>query len=312
MKKQNSPLNQGIIIKKKKRKPIKNKKIKKANIFNDVLKGGKHNPPDNNKLNYEYPHPHQYSYKNKNRDSLTIKRKKKRKKGLGGGLGWDDGTRERKRRKRKWKPNKAWVKKETTNKKRNVYKYKRSRTKKEILKLGYQERLKLEHRPLLEYNEVILLPHDDKKPYDIVKLKKPKAKSSVKDKLKRAHRYYKGSITKRLNRLIETKMLDRETKLRIIRIINDTFLAIKVMIDNGSANEDYLNCIREKLKDIIKFLKKLEECNWSLGSYVRNHGFHEVFAPMSEFEITGSLKTIEAVNKFSDYLKQCDIYIKNK
>lgn len=308
MKKQNSPLNQGIIIKKKKRKPIKNKKIKKANIFNDVLKGGKHNPPDNNKLNYEYPHPHQY--RNKNRDSLTIKRKKPRKKGLGGGLGWDDGTRERKRRKRKWKPNKAWVKKETTNKKRNVYKYKRN--KKQPLKLGYQERLKLEHRPLLEYNEVILLPHDNKKPYDLVKLKKPKAKSSVKDKLKRAHRYYKGSITKRLNRLIETKMLDRETKLRIIRIINDTFLAIKVMIDNGSANEDYLNCIREKLKDIIKFLKKLEECNWSLGSYVRNNGFHEVFAPMSEFEITGSLKTIEAVNKFSDYLKQCDIYIKNK
>lgn len=308
MKKQNSPLNQGIIIKKKKRKPIKNKKIKKANIFNDVLKGGKHNPPDNHKQNYEYPHPHQYSYKN--RDSLTIKRKKPRKKGLGGGLGWDDGTRERKRRKRKWKPNKAWVKKETTNKKRNVYKYKR--TKKQPLKLGYQERLKLEHRPLLEYNEVILLPHDNKKPYDLVKLKKPKPKSSVKDKLKRAHRYYKGSITKRLNRLIETKMLDRETKLRIIRIINDTFLAIKVMIDNGSANEDYLNCIREKLKDIIKFLKKLEECNWSLGSYVRNNGFHEVFAPMSEFEITGSLKTIEAVNKFSDYLKQCDIYIKNK
>ena len=308
MKKQNSPLNQGIIIKKKKRKPIKNKKIKKANIFNDVLKGGKHNPPDNHKQNYEYPHPHQYRYKN--RDSISFKRKKKRKNGIGGGLGWDDGTRERKRRKRKWKPNKAWVKKETNSKKRNVYKYKR--TKKQPLKLGYQERLKLEHRPLLEYNEVILLPHDDKKPYDLVKLKKPKAKSSVKDKLKRAHRYYKGSITKRLNRLIETKMLDRETKLRIIRIINDTFLAIKVMIDNGSANEDYLNCIREKLKDIIKFLKKLEECNWSLGSYVRNNGFHEVFAPMSEFEITGSLKTIEAVNKFSDYLKQCDIYIKNK
>ena len=308
MKKQNSPLNQGIIIKKKKRKPIKNKKIKKASVFNDVLKGGKHNPPDNHKQNYEYPHPHQYRYKN--RDSISFKRKKKRKNGIGGGLGWDDGTRERKRRKRKWKPNKAWVKKETNSKKRNVYKYKR--TKKQPLKLGYQERLKLEHRPLLEYNEVILLPHDDKKPYDLVKLKKPKAKSSVKDKLKRAHRYYKGSITKRLNRLIETKMLDRETKLRIIRIINDTFLAIKVMIDNGSANEDYLNCIREKLKDIIKFLKKLEECNWSLGSYVRNNGFHEVFAPMSEFEITGSLKTIEAVNKFSDYLKQCDIYIKNK
>ena len=308
MKKQNSPLNQGIIIKKKKRKPIKNKKIKKANIFNDVLKGGKHNPPDNHKQNYEYPHPHQYRYKN--RDSISFKRKKKRKNGIGGGLGWGDGTRERKRRKRKWKPNKAWVKKETNTKKRNTYKYKR--TKKQPLKLGYQERLKLEHRPLLEYNEVILLPHDDKKPYDLVKLKKPKAKSSVKDKLKRAHRYYKGSITKRLNRLIETKMLDRETKLRIIRIINDTFLAIKVMIDNGSANEDYLNCIREKLKDIIKFLKKLEECNWSLGSYVRNNGFHEVFAPMSEFEITGSLKTIEAVNKFSDYLKQCDIYIKNK
>lgn len=293
MKKQNSLLNQGIVIKKKKRKPIKNKKIKKANIFNDVLKGGKHNPPDNHKQNYEYPHPHHY--RNKNRDSISFKRKKPRKKGLGGGLGWDDGTRERKRRKRKWKPNKAWVKKETTNKKRNVYKYKR--TKKEILKL--------EHKPLL-------LPPPKNKIIDGVKFKKPKPKSIINDKLKRTHRYYKGSITKRLNRLIETKMLDRETKLRIIRIINDTFLAIKVMIDNKSANEDYLNCIREKLKDIIKFLKKLEECNWSLGSYVRNNGFHEVFAPMSEFEITGSLKTIEAVNKFSDYLKQCDIYIKNK
>lgn len=295
MKKQNSLLNQGIIIKKKKRKPIKNKKIKKAPAFNDLLKPGKQNPPDNHKQNYEYPHPHHY--RNKNKDSLTIKRKKPRKKGLGGGLGWDDGTRERKRRKRKWKPNKVWEKRERNSKKRNTYKYKRTRTKKEILKL--------EHKP-------ILLPPPKTKIIDGVKLKKPKAKLSVKDKLKRAHRYYKGSITKRLNRLIETKMLDRETKLRIIRIINDTFLAIKVMIDNGSANEDYLNCIREKLKDIIKFLKKLEECNWSLGSYVRNNGFHEVFAPMSEFEITGSLKTIEAVNKFSDYLKQCDIYIKNK
>lgn len=291
MKKQNSPLNQGTVIKKKKRKPIKNKKVKKAPNFNDILKPNKHKKPNNNKLNYEYPNPHQYSYKN--RDSLTFKRKKKRKKGLGEGLGWDDGTRERKRRKRKWKPNEAWVKKE-------------------ILKLGYQERLKLEHRPLLEHNKPILLPPPKTKIIDGVFLKKSKFKSIINEKLKRSHRYYKGSISKRLNRLIETKMLDKETKQRITRIINDIFVSVNYMIKNGFPSLEYLECIREKLKDIVKFLKKLEECNWSLGSYVRNNGFHEVFAPMSEFEITGSLKTIEAVNKFSDYLKQCDIYIKNK
>ena len=301
MKKQNSPLNQGIIIKKKKRKPIKNKKIKKAPSFNDVLKAEKHKKPDNHKQNYEYPHPHQY--RNKNNDSLTFKRKKPRKKGLGGGLGWDDGTRERKRKKRKWKPNKAWEKRER-NTKRKTYTYKYKRNKKQILKL--------EHKPLLEYNKPILLPPPKTKIIDGVKLKKTKFKSIINEKLKRSYRYYKGSISKRLNRLIETKMLDKETKQRITRIINDIFVSVKYMIDNGFPSLEYLECIREKLKDIIRFLRKLEECNWSLGSYVRNNGFHEVFAPMSEFEITGSLKTIEAVNKFSDYLKQCDIYIKNK
>lgn len=307
MKKQNLQLNQGIVIKKKKRKPIKNKKVKKAPLFNDLLKAGNHKPPKNNKQNYKYPHPHQY--RNKNKDGLTIKRKKPRKKGLGGGLGWDDGTRERKRRKRKWKPNKAWEKRER-NSKRKTYTYKRG--KKQPLKLGYQERLKLEHKPLLEYNKPILLPPPKTKVIDGVSLKKTKFKSIINEKLKRSHRYYKGSISKRLNRLIETKMLDRETKQRITRIINDIFVSVKYMIDNGYPSLEYLECIREKLKDIVRFLRKLEECNWSLGSYVRNNGFHEVFAPMSEFEITGSLKTIEAVNKFSDYLKQCDIYIKNK
>lgn len=75
------------------------------------------------------------------------------------------------------------------------------------------------------------------------------------------------------------------------------------MLREENLTDKELNNIRERLKKAKLFLDRLSHEDYSIGRYLKKYDFDDTFLREETFMIYNSVKTVEAVENLSDFIK---------
>lgn len=165
-----------------------------------------------------------------------------------------------------------------------------------------------------KYNDFSKFKQREKTPEEIQILKERKKeynrryreKNKLKIKIKQSYNYHRKMIDGKISQFAKSTINSAENKRKITNILADIFNSINYIIENNLYSEEYIKCIQDRMQEINKFFKKLEQYDWSLGRYLKYEGFHPLFLPEEVF--VDSLKIVEVVQNMEDFLATCDQY----
>lgn len=99
-----------------------------------------------------------------------------------------------------------------------------------------------------------------------------------------------------------------DARNNIVKFMNDYFTSTKITIKKQPDNYMFLDCIKNRLYDLLDFLYKLSQYNYSIGKFIKYSGFHPPF--LVEDDILDSSKIVENVlKKFQAHISSCNKYL---
>lgn len=140
------------------------------------------------------------------------------------------------------------------------------------------------------------------------KTKKPrKLKTKLNKSLRRTKNKFFKDITPILAGIDQTDTMTGSQKQKTIKVVTEMIMMLNYILENNLENEKYVQCIREKLRHIKKFLRRLEGVGYSFGAYLHYYGFDGVFITEDAL-MSDSLKPDVVLENMNDYLRSCDKY----
>lgn len=134
---------------------------------------------------------------------------------------------------------------------------------------------------------------------------KKEYKTSAKQRLKTNYRYYEKKIEMHINKILHSATLSRDDSRMLTNVLRNIRTTIFFTIKMIEIDEKIYQCIIDKLRDMDLFLKRMESVGYNIGRYLRDYGFHKDFLPEESFMHSDSLKIVETIQNFENYLNSC-------
>lgn len=130
-------------------------------------------------------------------------------------------------------------------------------------------------------------------------------KTNVKQRMISLYNYYARLLDMHINNISRSRMLNHEERRSLTKTLENMKMGIKYALSSNMVDENYYNCVKDKLRDMTLFLRRLQSENYYMGKYIREYGFHPVFAPENKYIESSSLKLVEAIQSFDEYILSC-------
>lgn len=135
-----------------------------------------------------------------------------------------------------------------------------------------------------------------------------KTKSSLKTKFRRTYKYHKKKVTSHLGLMLVSPNVQKHNKEKIQKYVYDFFNMVEFVMENNIENQEYLDCIREKLRKVERFFTKLAKYDYSFGKYLHEEDFDE-FIQEENVIANHSIKVGEVLENAKKMVETCDKYL---
>lgn len=130
-------------------------------------------------------------------------------------------------------------------------------------------------------------------------------KTNVGKRLSALYNYYSHLIDGHIANISRNRNLNHEDRRNLNSTLENMKMGIRYALKNGYVDEEYYSCVKEKLREIALFLRRLQSEKYHMGKYIREYGFDDVFAPENKYIEGNSLKIVESIQSFDEYILSC-------